>query len=52
MIQLKRTIARAVAGVATVAACGTFTITAPAFAGTSWGSLSDQEKQSSYSFFI
>ena len=29
MIQLKRTIARAVAGVATVAACGTFAITAP-----------------------
>lgn len=40
------------AGISAASMIGALAVSIPAFAATSWSSLSDQEKQSSYGFFV
>lgn len=40
------------AGISAASMVGALALTIPAFAATTWSSLSDQEKQSSYGFFV
>ena len=40
------------AGISAASMIGALAVSIPSFAATSWSSLSDQEKQSSYGFFV